>query len=884
MFHLSSRPLAGRRRTGPGSLTARVVLAVVAMLLPAAPSAVASEAVLDAAGVPEMGAVRPLGVEAPRDRSLLVVHYHRPDGDYDRWNVWAWVDGAEGEAVDFTRRDAFGAVAVVELPRDAERGNFLIRLGDWERKDVGHDRSAALGEDRVAEVWLIAGDPTVHTDPDEIDFSLKARAAFLDGLDRIRVTLTRPVEVDELGTGIASVEVGGEDVAVRRVRPVGAKERLAKTLDIHLSRELEPGEVVEPVVLKLESLAPVRVTPRDALSARAFTALDAELGPSYSRNETTFRTWSPVSSRVEMLLYEGIDAESPARRVELSRGERGVWEASVAGDLHGRFYQYRFHHDFYRRHDGDAAAPPAVPDIHAFAATPDSRRSMVVDLTRTDPDGFADHAPPRLRRATDEVIYEIHVRDFSVADANIPEAHRGRYLGMTHDVAEGRGGVSTSLAHLKDLGVSAVHLLPIQDFGSERHAYNWGYWTTLFNVPESQYSTTPHDPAGTIGELKRTIQTLHDHNLRVILDVVYNHTAITGDPDPYAAAMPGYFYRTTDAGELRNDAGTGNSVADERPMVRKFILDSLAYWVREYRVDGFRFDLVGTHHPDTVEAITKRLLALRSDLTLYGEPWTGGGPLYFGKGAQRGLGFAVFNDHFRNAVRGDLDGKATGFATGPGGDFDAVRRGISGAIDDFADHPTETIHYVSAHDNRTFWDKLVYSHPAASDAARLRMHRLAHGMVLTAQGVAFIHGGADFARTKGGNHNSYNAGDAVNRFDWGRKADHLDTHRYLAGLIELRRRHPAFRMSQASKVRANLKFLNTPHGIVAYELDGRAAGDRWDRIVVAYNGQPQSKALDLPGGTWRVVVNGGRAGVKAFDRARGDVTLPPFTMWVAYQR
>ena len=853
-----------------------VLLWSVAVLgwLPATP-AVAN---LTAANAPDLSAVEPIARPAPAGRSLLVIHYHRPDGDYAGWNVWAWADGREGRAYAFTAASPFGRTALIELPADASQGNFIVRRNDWEQKDVGHDRAVPFDADRVAEVWLVSGDPAVYGDVDEIDFEPKVRAAYLDAPRRLRVALSRPVAVDEIDPRSVRFTVGEDAIGVSSLAAAKGNPHAAGVLDVQLAEAVTALPMHEPMRFTLPGVEPAMVTPRDVLNDKAWAALDAEFGPAWTPEATRFRTWSPVSRRVELLLFDSADDAEPTRRIDLSRGDRGVWEANVAGDLDGVFYQYRFHRL------GEAVT---VPDIHAFAATSDSRRSMVVNLARTDPEGFASHEVPVLARPTDEVIYEIHVRDYSVDDPNVPEHHRGRYLGMTHDAPADRSaipGVATSLTHLEELGVTAVHLLPIQDFGSERHEYNWGYWTSLFNVPESQYSTTPGDPANTIRELKQTIQALHGRGIRVILDVVYNHTSISSDPNPYEAAMPGYFLRRTDTGEYRNDAGTGNSVADERPMVRKYIVDSLAFWTRHYKVDGFRFDLVGTHHPETVAAITDRLRAIRGDITLYGEPWTGGGPTYFGKGAQRGTGFAVFNDHFRNALRGDLDGSATGFATGPGGNTGDVRRGLAGAISDFADSPVETVNYVSAHDNRSFWDKLVYSHgPSVNDAMKQRMLRLAHGAVLTAQGIAFIHGGADFARTKQGHHNSYNAGDEINRFDWRRKGEYLATHRYLAGLIELRRAHPAFRLTSAEEVRQHLRFLEPRSAVVAFALNGEAVGDPWRRILVALNGGPIPRSLDLPRGTWHVAVDHRRAGVKPVGRARSRVVLPPYSMWVGFQ-
>lgn len=824
------------------------------------------------AGAPDLEEVRPSGATARDGKSLLVLHYHRPDGIYEGWGVWGWADNQEGFATSFAKEDAFGKVAFVELDAGTAHANFIVRRGDWEQKDVGHDRSIRLGADRVAEVWLISGDPNVYTDPSQLDFSIKVRAAFLDRADRIRVSLNQAIDAEGLDPRLIGLTVGGVATRVSRVSPVG-QGGVSKVFDLKLQRPLRPEQLREPIQLTLPGLGQQRVYARNVLAAQPMTALDAELGAFHQSDSTTFRAWSPVASRVDLLLYSSVEASEPTRVIAMSPGKRGLWEARVAGDLHGLYYQYRFTSYGEER---------TVADIHCFAASPDSQRSMVVDLSRTDPEGFREHKPPRLKRATDEIIYEIHVRDYSVADPNVPAQHRGKYLGMTHISPGGEGKASTSLTHLKELGVTAVHLLPIQDFGNERHSYNWGYWTSLFNVPESDYSTSPGDPAQTIYELKQTIQTLHENGIRVILDVVYNHTSITGQPSPYEEAVPWYYFRTLDDGSLRNDAGTGNSIADERPMVRKYIVDSLKHWATEYKIDGFRFDLVGTHQPETVRAIVKELRAVRPDITLYGEPWTGGGPTYFGKGAQRGTGFAVFNDHFRNAIRGDLDGAGKGYATGGRHQVTEVRNGIAGAIDDFAEHPSESVNYVSAHDNRTFWDKLEHTLPDATDDQKRSMQKLAHGMVLTSQGLAFIHGGADFARTKGGNHNSYNAGDEVNLFDWERKTQYIEVHQFVSEMIRLRREHPAFRLHTREQVRSGVRFFDDlPDGVVGYALNGKKVKDPWSMILVYYNPGPGAAVVSLPKGRWKTAID------SSSDR-RGEVISGPLkmqgvSMWIGYQ-
>ncbi|MEM8835195.1 MAG: type I pullulanase [Planctomycetota bacterium] len=809
------------------------------------------------------------------DEQVLVVHYHRPDADYERWNLWTWHEGGDGQAVPLQKETDFGTFAVVSPAPGTARQGLIVRKGNWEAKDVDQDRWIELDDDGFTEVWLVAGDQRVFRDPAAVDLSVRVAGAFLDDSDSIFMTITGtpgPGMLDRIDV-LLDGEASGYDI-VRTIQRDGATRGIVYELVLD---EPVAFDDVSNLSLALPGVDETTVYARDVLMEERFTALDAELGSFHSDTSTTFRVWSPVSESVELLLFERAGQNRPTRTVTLSHEGRGVWEATVAGDLHGTYYQYAYQSYGERR---------VAPDIHCRAATSDSRRSMVVDLLRVEPEGWGTVEPPRLAQPTDEVIYEIHVRDYSIADPSAEAGMRGMYLGMLHDgeVETPNGTVRTGLSHLRELGVTAVHLLPIHDYSGARDEYNWGYWTALFNVPESNYATDPDDPTSPISELKRAIHGLHEAGIRVILDVVYNHTSSSFEWSPFYQSVPYYYFRTTVDGRLRNDAGVGNAIADERPMVRKYIGDSLVYWTQQYRIDGYRFDLIGTHQPESVREWVERVRTIRPDLTIYGEPWTGGGPLYFPKGAQRDMGLAVFNDHHRNAIRGDLDGTGLGYATGPGGDIGSIRNGVAGAIDDFTDDPTETINYVSAHDNRTFWDKLEYSLPDATDAEMRAMHKLAHGIMLTSQGIAFLHGGADFARTKGGNHNSYNAGDEVNKFDWPRKGAYRDVFEYVRGLIELRRAHPAFRMADRDDVRQSLSFLpstvTTDRRVIAFTLDGEALGDSWATILVAYNGTPDEQVVQLPPGAWTQVVDHERAGVERIAIRRSSVTMEPYSMAV----
>ena len=792
----------------------------------------------------------------------VVVHYWRPDGDYAGWNLWVWNEGGQGRSVPFVAvKD--DAVARFDADDGVKRLGFIVRKGNWERKDIDQDRFIDLKPRGRTEVWLAAGQAAIHASAKAIDRSSSFVGAFLDARQQITLAMSGPL--DEKARKAITVRI--EDGAAVPVGSVTADRGGdgRPTFTVKLGKAVADDAIAR---LSIQVGGEWRtVIARGILEDAAFTALNAVLGPTCSSDRATVSTWSPVSSRVELELFEkGFDA--PSRTLPLGAGAKGTWSIEVPGDLHGVPYRLAFTHYGRRR---------AAADIHAVAASADSSFSVFADLARLEPAGWQSDRGPSLAQPTDEVLYELHVRDFTVADASCPADRRGSYLGLVHD---GRvDGAPTGLAHLRRLGITAVHLMPIHDFTAKPDEYNWGYWTALFNVPESNFASDRRDPLAPIRELRQAVQRMHAAGIRVVLDVVYNHTSSSGDASPFDATVPGWFFRTNRDGSLTNDAGCGNSVADERPMVRKYILDSLSHWLRQYHVDGFRFDLLGTHDPATVRAIVERVRSLRLDATLYGEPWTGGGPIRFGKGAQKGTGMAVFNDHLRNALRGDLDGAATGFANGPGGDREAVKRGVAGSIDDFTASPTESVNYVSAHDNLCLVDKLALSAKGATDAERESMLRLAVGTVLVSQGIPFLEGGCEIGRTKGGDHNSYVSGDRVNRFDWERAARWQGTSDWVAGMIALRKAHPALRMSDATAVRRSMQWLGDAP-LLAWTIDGRAAGDPSRTLLVALNGEPTQASLSLPPGEWKVLANGERAGAVPIGTATGSITVAPWSLVV----
>ncbi|MEK3788673.1 type I pullulanase [Paenibacillus sp. FSL K6-1230] len=666
--------------------------------------------------------------------------------------------------------------------------------------------------------------------------------------------------------------------------------------------------------------------------ATAYT--DRMLGLSYTRQMSHFSLWAPTADQVKLVIYANAgsyDEEGQVRQDEgglewsMHRHDDGVWEACVAGDWAGHYYMYKL---TFGKHDIRYAADP-----YGRAVTANGQRSAVLDLRSTDPAGWSEDRRPDCAHPTDAVIYELHVRDFSAdPDADF-EGDRGRFSAFTRTGLCNKDGEAIGLDHLKDLGITHVHLLPIADchtideLADPAHSpqYNWGYDPQHYNVPEGSYASDPRNPAVRIREFKELVLALHRAGIGVILDVVYNHTYAL-EEGPFEPIVPGYYYRQNQHGEWSNGSGVGNEVASERPMVRRYIKDSLRYWAEEYHVDGFRFDLLGLIDTPTVAELTKELREeVYAGMLIYGEPWTGGeSPLQEKtlKGSQRGKGFAVFNDHFRGAIKGDSDGEGSGFATGAWDREGEIMQGVRGAIYDFTKAPSESINYVTAHDNLNLWDKIITvrqlrGHCAfpdwdqgeprdgrsAEEAVRdadpyalldqnqlmedetVRRSLLSNGIVLTSQGIPFIHAGDEILRSKYGDHNSYRSGDAVNCIRWTHKTRFRAVFDYYAGLILLRRSHPAFRLQSAELVEQHLETLRESDHTVAYRLHSYAGGDTWRNIVVIYNGSDREQTMFLPEDSecWHIVVNERQAGTDTLGIVCGDrVTVPRWSIMVLH--
>ena len=611
--------------------------------------------------------------------------------------------------------------------------------------------------------------------------------------------------------------------------------------------------------------------------AQKYTYTGNDLGNTYTKSETKFRVWAPTAISVVLATYPSATAtKAEATEIAMKSDVNGTWVTTLSGDKDGLIYTYRV--------TLDDKTNEAV-DPYVRATTINGARGVVVDLAKTNPSGWSKSKPAFLGKPTDAVIYELHVRDLSMdSSSGIPQAHQGKYLAFT-DLNTKSGSVATGISAIKALGVTHVELLPIFDYASVDESaptFNWGYDPMNYNVPEGSYSTNPSDPKNRITELKSAIASMHSLGLRVNMDVVYNHVY---DASSFSQNLivPGYFFRTDENGSLTNGSGCGNDVATERPMVRKFIVDSVKYWASEYNLDGFRFDLMGLMDIETINEVTASLKQIDPTIIVIGEGWNMGTLADAKRANQINIsklnGVAHFNDQIRDGLKGSVfKGSDPGWATGKSAAEADVKVGIVGNIaysPSFLNQwtttsPAQAVNYVESHDNLTLADKITASVKGVTPASLVQLSQFASSVALLSQGVPFIQAGQEFLRSKGGDENSYKSSDAVNSLKWSTKAKYGATVSYFSGLIAFRAAHPALRISSADQVKSNLKFLAAPENVIAYSLNGKAVKDSLSSIVVIHNANPGALKMTLPNSKkWSVFINGAKAGTKVLQSVTG---------------
>lgn len=617
-----------------------------------------------------------------------------------------------------------------------------------------------------------------------------------------------------------------------------------------------------------------------------------DLGAVYSPKMTRFKVWAPEAESVKLNLYKQGEGDNLIDQHIMKKSANGTYVFEKQGDCNGIYYTYTV-----VNHGEEQEAV----DPYTKAAGVNGQRGMVINLAKTNPQGFELDGYRNPEHITDAIIYEGSVRDFTM-DESSGVFHNGKFLGLTEANTTNHFGEATALDYISGLGVTHVQILPAFDFETvdeknQKAQYNWGYDPDNYNVPEGSYAVSPYDGAVRIQEMKQMVLALHSRGIGVIMDVVFNHTYRRDDSN-LQKIVPGYYYRSDETG-YTNGSGCGNEVASDRPMVQKLIVDSLIYWAKEYHIDGFRFDLMGVLDIDTMNVIAERLKEIRPDIYLYGEGWNGGPSSLaeekcaFKASAKKMPGIGMFNDDIRDTIKGSVfNDDHLGFVNGGTHLENALRYGITGAVahpqvdydaygsKSWAKEPGQSINYVSCHDNYTLWDKLSVSCPEASEEKKKAMNRLCAAIVFTSQGVPFIQAGEEFLRSKplpekkGFAENSYNMPDAVNSIKWDNIHEYPDMIAYYKGLMALRKAHPVFRMQSEAEMTQNLCFLSdTPENVVAYLLKGKGADDTPENILVIFNGNDEEILYNLPEGKWKILVDDKTAGAdgKKIISAKADV-------------
>lgn len=666
-------------------------------------------------------------------------------------------------------------------------------------------------------------------------------------------------------------------------------------------------------------LSATLLSPLSDTHAQGLKELPFPVGPvtemTYSATATRLSLWSPVAEEVRVNLYNSDLGGKPVEVVPLKRGNDGTWSVRLKGDRKGIFYTFQV--------KTNGKWLEETPGIFAKTVGTNGQRAMIMSLRDTNPEGWDKDKSPEMNGITDVVLYEMHHRDFSV-DASSGIKNKGKFLALTEKGTQNPKGYSTGIDHLRELGVTHVHLLPSYDFGSidERTGksvggggrdqvtyYNWGYDPVNYNCPEGSYSTNPSDPAARIKEFKEMVMAMHKAGLRVVMDVVYNHVFDLAQSN-FQRVVPDYFFRWQDESKAEagksvgkipaNGSGCGNETASEMPMMRKYMVESVLYWMREYHVDGFRFDLMGIHDIETMNAIREAAQAVDPNVVIYGEGWAASAPAYpedklaMKANTSRLGGIAAFGDELRDGLRGSWSNNDEGaFLVGNAGNEESVKFGIVGAIQHpgvdyskvnyskapWASQPTQMISYVSCHDDMCVADRLKVTlctknkKKNLTDAQLLQQQtalmKLAETVTLTSQGVPFIWCGDEIMRDRKGVHNCYASPDSINAIDWNGKTENIDLFNYIKGVISIRKAHPAFRMGCAERVRENLAFIPVKQkNVVAFTLNGSAVGDTWNDIVVVFNSNLRPVSIPVEQGNYTIVVENGKVNQEGLRSAR----------------
>lgn len=842
--------------------------------------------------------------DIPDGHVRVILNYYRLKEDYDDWNVWFWAVGSEGSEYTFkTQTYEMAGVkwkrCVADIPNvdtslDEPIG-FIVRKGEWAKKDPDMDRF-------VTSAMISNNQATIYVAQDRVGIYNDAQTAYdaatsntIDGASftsfkKLRIDTSTKITTasyfkvyDDSNNVVASLDCSTE-----------TKYNNSKAAIITFSEDVDITKayriVDEPATEfnKEVNFVGCDINMSSLYTQKEFTKnyiYDGDLGVEYSAEQSIFRVWSPVASEMKLNIYSAGEGGN-ASVTSMTKGEKGVWTATIGGDQNGKYYTYTV---------TARGSTKEVVDPYARSAGRDGKRGMILDLDSTDPTGWSEQANPTLDSYSEAVIYEAQLRDLTInPNSGVSDANRGKFLGLTETgttVTVDGVTKSTGLDYLAELGVTTVHFQPLFDFASVSEdfnvatynkdgEYNWGYDPLNYNVPEGSYSSNPADGSVRVNEMKQMVMALHNKGIQVVMDVVYNHVS-SAQGSNFEALVPGYYFRTQADGTYYNGSGCGNVTASERAMFRKFMIDSVVYWTEEYGIDGFRFDLMGCHDITTMNEIYDTVSAINPDVMIYGEGWTGGttgladNESALQKNADKCPNIAFFNDTIRDGLKGSVfDMKDTGFVSGKGGTDSIVYGGALGATGGFAASPIQTINYVSAHDNSTLWDKLNASVDESEDVLKA-MNRLAATSVITSQGAAFFLAGEEMLRSKPTeaensydnrpnawitddtyyfSDNSYKSSDSVNAIDWTNRVKNNDMIEYYKALISLKRNNPAFQYATKADITANVVTSvddKLSDGVAVYAIKTENSV-----VILAFNSTDAAVTVDIPQGDYKVYVNG----------------------------
>ncbi|MCM1159782.1 MAG: type I pullulanase [Roseburia sp.] len=826
----------------------------------------------------------------PSESLVLDIYYTRYDGDYEDWSLWLWTDDTEGREYAFSEESGEGGAGiriVLENIDENTRIGTLMKYKDWEKKDVEHDRYLDLSkaENGMLSVYFLQEEEEIFYAGQNTHTGQRILRAQYDDVNMVSFTLYAPglskEQAEELAVSIEEEEGG--------IYPLEELELAWEGNFIKGKGMLkEAAKLSGCNYLQVEDIEKKAIEAGAVFSSQAFeeayTYEGDDLGAVYTKEATAFRVWAPTASKVEVRLYENGNGDGFLEAYPMERDEKGTWYRKLPGDYSGMYYTYLV---------TVLGETREAVDPYARACGVNGMRGMVIDLEKTNPQGFAEEKKPPLASFRDIILYEMSIRDYTI-DEHSGVKEKGKYLGLTEEGTVNSEGQATALDYLGSLGVTHVHLMPCQDSGEvdEEHpedSYNWGYMTQNFNVPEGAYSTDPYQGQVRVKEYKQMVQSLHKKGLRVVMDVVYNHTSEAGESN-FNKIVPGYYYRIGEDGSYSNGSACGNEVATERAMARKFIVDSVVYWAKEYHVDGFRFDLMGLIDIDTMKLIRKELDKIDETIYLYGEGWTGGDSISTGVMAEAENvaempEIAVFSNVFRRGVQKYVSGIFEEELTKNSvlfGVVAATRQEITKeTMGSWTKEPAQCINYASCHDGYTLWDLIRQNCSGETEEMWRKRNKLSAAIVMTVQGVPFIQSGEEMLRSKVAEGepekiygNSYNAGDDVNSIKWDSISEYPDMVSYYKGLMAFRKEHKGLSYETAEEIEKNMKFLDgLPEQVIAYTVTEPENLILENEICMIYNPNKEQASLMLPKGRWKVYIDGERAGVEELASLNGKTQI-----------